>query len=315
MILDEGWADDAFIAEHTEGLEALRRTVAEFTLDRVARRAGRAGPRASGRRLGSSRPEAPVSRLLERGLTCRPTRHSSSISCVGLNTICGRWQRAGDDVVEPPCLGQPTQPKAQAMPPMRDYAYGFGEKMRVRGLANTAAGMPTAALADEILMPGEGQVRALISHGGNPVAAWPDQLKTIEAMESLDLLVQIDAKMSATASMADYVIAVKHPLEMPGMTLTQEYLSAYAVGFGTTAPYAQYTPALVEPPAGSDLIDDWEFFYGLAQRMDLSLVVRPREFLRYGARRGTSARRSPEAHDRSTLRVRDARLADSPSKK
>jgi anaerobic selenocysteine-containing dehydrogenase len=196
-----------------------------------------------------------------------------------LNTLCGRWQRAGDRVAEPPCLGQPMSARAQAMPPTPEYAYGFGERLRVRDLANTAAGMPTAALADEILLPGEGRIRALISHGGNPVAAWPDQLKTIDAMRALDLLVQIDAKMSATARLADYVIAVKHPLEMAGMTLTQEYLSGYAVGFGTTAPYAQYSPALVEPPPDSDLIEDWELFYGLARRMGLELKVRPVSFL------------------------------------
>jgi anaerobic selenocysteine-containing dehydrogenase len=138
--------------------------------------------------------------------------------------------------------------------------------------------MPTAALADEILLPGEGRVRALISHGGNPVAAWPDQLKTLEAMAALELMVQIDTRMSATARVADYVIAVRHPLEMPGMTLGQEYLSNYAVGFGTTAPWAQYTPPLVEPPAGADVIEDWRFFYGLAQRMGLQLVVKPVSF-------------------------------------
>jgi anaerobic selenocysteine-containing dehydrogenase len=62
------------------------------------------------------------------------------------------------------------------------------------------------------------------------------------------------------------------------MTLTQEYLSAYAAGFGTTAPYAQYSPALVEPPAGADVIDDWEFFYGIAQRLGVQLTVKPVSF-------------------------------------
>ena len=121
-------------------------------------------------------------------------------------------------------------------------------------------------------------MRALISHGGTPAAAGPDQLRTLEAMRALDLLVQIDTKMSATARVADYVIAVQHPLEMPGITLGQEYLSNYAVGFGTTAPWAQYTPAIVSPPAGADLIEDWRFFYGVAQRMRLQLVVKPVSF-------------------------------------
>jgi len=42
--------------------------------------------------------------------------------------------------------------------------------------------MPTAALPDEILLPGEGQVRALISCAGNPAAAFPDQRKTVAAL-------------------------------------------------------------------------------------------------------------------------------------
>jgi hypothetical protein len=40
--------------------------------------------------------------------------------------------------------------------------------------------MSTAALADGILTPGEGQVRALICVGGNPLLAFPDQQKTWE---------------------------------------------------------------------------------------------------------------------------------------
>ncbi len=43
--------------------------------------------------------------------------------------------------------------------------------------------MPTNLLADEILTPGEGQVRALIVIVGNPALSFPDQEK-IEAMFS-----------------------------------------------------------------------------------------------------------------------------------
>jgi anaerobic selenocysteine-containing dehydrogenase len=150
--------------------------------------------------------------------------------------------------------------------------------MHARGVRNSAAGMPTGALADEILLQDEHRVRALINHGGNPVAAWPDQLKTLDAMRALDLLVQLDLTVSATAREADYVIAVKHPLEMAGCSLNHEYLSAYAPGYGTTQAWAQYTSAVVEAPEGSDVIEDWEFFYGLAQRMGLALRMTPVSF-------------------------------------
>jgi anaerobic selenocysteine-containing dehydrogenase len=143
----------------------------------------------------------------------------------------------------------------------------------VRNLASTMAGLPTAALADEILLPGEGQVRALISVGGNPMAAWPDQRKTYEAMKALELNVTLDIKMSATAKVADYVIAPKLSLEVASITYPTESLTPYAMGY--PAPYGQYTPAIVEPPPGADVIEEWEFFYGLAERMDLPLTLAP----------------------------------------
>ena len=277
VILSEELHDADFVASSVEGLDALRAAVEPFTPKIVAQRADVPAELVieAARLFATQGPGVATA-----GTGPNMSGHTTLFEYLlrGLNTICGRWQRAGEVVAEPACLGQPMPAKAQALPPTAQYAYGFGEQMRVRGLANTAAGMPTAALADEILEPGEGQVRILLSHGGNPVAAWPDQLKTIDAMAALDTLVQIDTKMSATARVADYVIAVKHPLEMPGITLTQEYLSAYAIGFGTTAPYAQYTPALAEPPEGSDLIEDWEFFYGLAQRMGVQLAIKPVSF-------------------------------------
>jgi anaerobic selenocysteine-containing dehydrogenase len=167
----------------------------------------------------------------------------------------------------------PIPAKAQARPPWQ--AYGYGEKLRVRGLTDAACGMPTAALADEILLPGEGQVKALLCVGGNPMAAWPDQKKTYRALQELELCVTVDIKMSATAKLAHYVIAPKLSLEMPGSTLLNESLYYYSIGFGYPKPYAQYAPALVAPPQRSDVVEDWELFWELGRRMGKSLVMKP----------------------------------------
>jgi anaerobic selenocysteine-containing dehydrogenase len=136
------------------------------------------------------------------------------------------------------------------------------------------AGLPTSALADEILLEGAGRVRALISFGGNPLVAWPDQLKTHEALKAFDLLTTIDIKMSATAKMADYVIAPKLSLETDAVTLPNERVWGYgAATTGFPVPYAMFAPAVVDPPDGADLIEEWEFFYGPAQRMGLQLSL------------------------------------------
>jgi anaerobic selenocysteine-containing dehydrogenase len=42
---------------------------------------------------------------------------------------------------------------------------------------------------------------------------------------------------------------------------------------GYPEPYGQYSPPIVDPPEGSDVIEEWEFFYGLAQRMGLPLTI------------------------------------------
>jgi anaerobic selenocysteine-containing dehydrogenase len=268
IILAEGLVDETFVGQWTRGLDDLRAAVEPFTPEYVARRADVpeadliraarvfAGARNGGANCGTGPNMARRGALTEYLTLC-------------LNTLTGHWRRAGERIPNPGVLMKPAPAKAQAFDPYPGW--GFGEHLRVRNLTDTAAGMPTAALAEEILEPGEGQVRALFSLGGNPMAAWPDQTKTLAAMQALELNVTLDIKMSATAQLADYVIAPKLSLEVPGMTLPTESLTPYAMGY--PEPYAQYSPAIVEPPAGSDLIEEWAFFFGLGQRMNLPLSL------------------------------------------
>jgi anaerobic selenocysteine-containing dehydrogenase len=46
-------------------------------------------------------------------------------------------------------------------------------------------------------------------------------------------------------------------------------------GVGYSRAYGQYTPAIVDAPAGSDLIEEWDFFYGLAKRQGVPLHLYP----------------------------------------
>jgi len=272
VIIREQLYDTAFVAEHVSGLEALAEQVAPFTPDYVARRA-----------------EIPEQQLIEAarlfaahgpkgGMVSLGTGPSFSMHgnlgeylALCLTTICGRWPRAGQPVTRPNAMLPTYTAKAQALGPYPGW--GYGEKLRVRGFTDAVCGLATAALADEILLEGEGQVRALICIGGNPMAAWPDQRKTQQAMEKLELLVTLDVGMSLTSRLADYVIATKMTLETPGMTQRSEALKYYTSAIGFSAPYAQYSPRIVDPPAGSNLIEEWQFFHGLAQRMDLDLAL------------------------------------------
>ncbi len=103
------------------------------------------------------------------------------------------------------------------------------------------------------------------------MTAWPDQRKTHRALRSLDLLVTLDTEMSLTSRLAHYVIAPMMQMETPAMTQGAELIKYYAAGVGIPAAYAQYAPRLLDPPEGSDLVEEWQFFLGLAKRMDLQM--------------------------------------------
>lgn len=271
VILSEGLYDKEFVAENVSGVDELTKAVGPFTPYYVGQRAG-IDPRdivAAARIFASG----------QRGFAVASTGpHMSgpgtlvAYLILNLNTLCGRWMRAGDPVPSPIRTTPALPLKAQPVPPSQGW--GFGEPLRASGRRKSVGGYPVGALAEEILDPGEGRVRALISCGGNPVAAWPDQLKTIEAMKALELLVQIDIKMSATSKFAHYVVAPKMSLETSSFTALQELIQFYAPGSsGYALPWAQYTHAVVDPPPGSDLIEEWEFYYGIAQRLGLQLEI------------------------------------------
>lgn len=270
FIIRENLCDTEFLTENVVGFEELAAAVSPFSPEYVSERA-----------------DIPVQQLIDAahlfathgsrggmvnaGTGANFSAHGTLLEylCLCLTTICGRWQRAGERVLRPNTLMPAYTAKAQAHPPYEGW--GYGEQLRVRGLTDTVAGLPTAALADEILLEGEGQVRALICVGGNPMAAWPDQRKTYRAMESLDLLVTLDTEMSLTSRLADYVIAPMMQMETPAMTQGSELIKYYAGGTGIPAVYAQYAPRLIDPPEGADLVEEWKFFLGLAKRMNLQM--------------------------------------------
>lgn len=272
ILLEEKLHDADFVDQHCEGLTELIAALAPYDPEQVARRAD-----VEPSQLGD------VARLLgatRRGYINAGTGPNMSgrgtlieYLLLNLHTVCGYWLREGQRVRHPGALAAALVPSAEVLP--HKPAYGFGLQLGVRGLANSAAGMPTAALGDKILAEDDGRIRAMISCGGNPVAAWPDQRKTIAAMERLDLLVQIDPWMSATARLADYVIAPRIWLEVAGTSQVLDWLTRNGTGYGQVDPYAQYAAPILDPPADSDLIEEWEFFYELARALGLSLAISP----------------------------------------
>jgi len=270
VILDEKCYDHEFVIEHTTGIDALRSAVDRFTPTAVAEVADvDAVDIVEAARLFASARRGFATAGTGAHMTGHGTLTEYLLLC--LESLCGHYLRAGEKVRSPGTL-VPTFPhKAQAAPPRA--ATGLGHSFRVRDLTMSVAGPPTAALPDEILLEGPGRIRALVCVNGNPAAAIPGKNLTVRALRDLELLVTIDPWMSETSQLADYVIAPTHWLEVPGTTLVSDVITMMAPMYGLADAYAQYAPAVVPPPDGADVIEEWAFFYRLAQRMGLKLQI------------------------------------------
>jgi anaerobic selenocysteine-containing dehydrogenase len=270
LVLGSGRYDRAFCDANVDGVEELEAAVAPFTPADVERRTGVAEPdlHAVTEVLLSSRRGGITAGT---GANMTPWGTLTESLLLSLHTVCGYWRRAGETVRNPGVLFPPH--RYVAAPEPAPPAFG-PEAMRARPLRQTSAGMPTAALPDEMLADGPDRVRAFLNLGGNPVAAWPDQLKTVEAMRALDLHVCFDVRMSATARYADYVIASKFALEVPQITGSELSIAMYgATSSLFPIPYAMYSPAVVDPPLGSEVVEEWEVLLGVARRLGLTIEL------------------------------------------
>ncbi len=272
VVIRDALFDAPFVLANVSGFEALAQAVADCTPAWAAERAGLAAEEiVAAARLFAAGPRGCA--VAGTGPNMAPHGNLTEYLLLALNTLCGRWRRAGEPVPNPGALLPPALGRAQAAGPRPGW--GKGESLRSRPLGNSAAGLPTAALADEILYEGEERIRALFCLGSNPVAAWPDQRKAEAAMKQLELLVCLDPKLGATSRLAHYVIAPKLSLEVPGLSVSSEGVEQTYVAHGYPEPYAQYSKAIVAPPPGADVIEEWEFFYGLCRRLGLALVGYP----------------------------------------
>jgi len=267
IIIAEGLYDREFVAANAVGIDELRAAVEPFTPEYVAERAGvpadqlQAAARAS---AGATRPGA----IASTGPSFSLRSNASFYLVLCLNTLCGAWVREGEAAPQPNVLLPAFTPRAQPQGPIPV----FGKReMRVRGLRQTTTGLPSAALPDEMLMPGPGQIKAFFCFGGNPVSSWPDQRKAETALQSLDLYVQFDHTMTGSAKHAHYVIGSRMSLEVPAATHLAEGLKYLNPGRGFEVPWGQYVEAAAEPPADSDLIDEHEVIFRVAQRLGLQL--------------------------------------------
>jgi len=118
------------------------------------------------------------------------------------------------------------------------------DRSRIGGFHKTNDAFPGGILADEILTPGEGQVRALIVTGGNPLLTMADSDKLARAFDKLELLITLDIQPTETGMAGHYMLPCTSPVERPDLP----FVFPLTLGL-QVRPYLQATLPVL-PPAG-----------------------------------------------------------------
>jgi anaerobic selenocysteine-containing dehydrogenase len=162
-----------------------------------------------------------------------------------LNLVTGNLDRVGGALVTTPLI-----------PLNRRGSFGRWTS-RVRGLPETNGELPVAAFAEEILTPGEGQIRGVVTIAGNPVLSTPDGRQVARALASLDFMVSIDIYRNETTAHANVILP-------PASSLQHDH---YDTAFNALAVrnVARFNEAIW--PRAEHERYDWEIIGALSARL------------------------------------------------
>lgn len=138
------------------------------------------------------------------------------------------------------------------------------DRSRVGNLPSVNDAFPGGLLADEILTPGEKQVRALFVTGGNPLLTMANSNRLRKAFQELELLVTLDILPNETGSLAHYMLPCTSPLERPDLP----FIFPLMLGL-QTKPYLQATRQLVKP--SGEQRDEASIYLDLAKACGVNL--------------------------------------------
>ena len=236
----------------TNGVEIIRNLVTEFPPERVAPITGIEADqiRTLAREFAAADRAVCYGRI---GVSTQEFGGACQWLINVLNIVTGNLDRAGGAMFTLPAFDPVTAPEVLAP------RGSFGRwRSRVRKLPEFAGELPVAALAEEILTEGAGQVKALVTLAGNPVLSTPNGRELDRALSSLEFMASIDCYINETTRHANIILPPTSPLERGHYDLAFNLLAVR----NTT----KFSPPLFEPH--KDALHDWEILLELQTRLE-----------------------------------------------
>ncbi len=263
IILQEGWENSEYIANHVSGFDEIRSWFADFDakaalevceLDYEAVR--------EVARLFATRKSS-----MHSDLGILMNRHSTVTSYLELilMAVCGRIGVPGGNIIPGTIMAMGSHSDERNPKTWRTAATDFPAIMGY---------FPPNVMPEEILAEGPDRLRAVLVSGANPLRSYADTTAYEKAFAELDLLVTFEVAMSETAALSHYVLPVRSGFEKCDGTF-----------FPWTYPevYFQMRRPLIEPEG--EPREEGEVYTGLAER--LGLLPKLPDSLAGGSERGT----------------------------
>ena len=234
--------------EFTKGLDQLRSAVTEFTSQNISEITGidSATIESIANEFAAAKRAVVYGRM---GVSTQPHGGLCHWFINAINLVTGNLDRTGGQMFASPAVSLVGKSGTENE---------FGRwKSRVRGLPEFEGDLPVAVLAEEILTPGKGQIKALITSSGNPVLSTPNGVQLERALEQLDFYVAHDIYINETTRHADLILPSPSGLE------TDHYDFIFlAVAVRNVA---KYSPQIFAPAEGS--MYDWQILKELSLRL------------------------------------------------
>jgi anaerobic selenocysteine-containing dehydrogenase len=167
-----------------------------------------------------------------------------------INIITGRLDSPGGYMFPKPAMDLLLTKKA-------GEKYFDRWQSRVRGLPEYDGEIPNVTMAEEILTPGEGQIKAMITVCGNPVLSTSNGVQLDTALESLEFMMAVDIYINETTRHANIILPPATGLEVYHYDVVFHHLAVRNT--------AKYSEPLFEKEEGAKY--DWEIFEELKMRM------------------------------------------------
>ena len=256
VIISEALADEAFIAERTEGFEALKEMVAEYTPERVQEISGiPADDLVAAARTYAQAERASI--VYAMGITQHTNGVDNVLSCANLAMLTGNVGRPATGVN--PLRGQNNVQGACDLGGLPNVYPGYQRVTdpAVQEKFESAWGVSLAnqvglTVTEMVELAASGEVKVMYVMGENPLVADPDINHARECLEKLDFLVVQDIFLSETAEIADVVLPAASYAEKDGT-------------FTATDRRVQFVRQAIAPLGESKT--DWEIVCLLAKEM------------------------------------------------